>query len=409
MDKRSNIGKGLGIDMKKLFDGKKTEQVFLLSEYGKQKLLGYADSFKEIAKTLEEEFKWEQGEQSRQSRIYNRKLWENRCMLAENLNEMAGVMAQVAGEVFSYRPFPERLARQIVQALRTEGILVSDLYYIDRSDGRTMISITMLTEKKGGISVENASDMLSVLMDMRLVPSMNCYYYIDASLRSYTFIEEAGFVVLTGAAKAVKETEPKSGDNYTILESEKGKMTMLLSDGMGSGEKASQDSEVVLDLMEKLIEAGYRPGAAANLVNSALITSGEEQNMSTLDICEVDLYDGVCEFTKIGAAASFIKRGHMVEQISGGSLPLGIFKGIESDCTRRRLMDGDYVFLVSDGIIDAIEDCDYKEDICEIVGNLEQENPRELADALLQIVLRKTKGHIRDDMTILVFGLWENI
>lgn len=408
MDKRSNIGKGLGIDMKKLFDGKKTEQVFLLSEYGKQKLLGYADSFKEIAKTLEEEFKWEQGEQSRQSRIYNRKLWENRCMLAENLNEMAGVMAQVAGEVFSYRPFPERLARQIVQALRTEGILVSDLYYIDRSDGRTMISITMLTEKKGGISVENASDMLSVLMDMRLVPSMNCCYYIDASLRSYTFIEEAGFVVLTGAAKAVKETEPKSGDNYTILESEKGKMTMLLSDGMGSGEKASQDSEVVLDLMEKLIEAGYRPGAAANLVNSALITSGEEQNMSTLDICEVDLYDGVCEFTKIGAAASFIKRGHMVEQISGGSLPLGIFKGIESDCTRRRLMDGDYVFLVSDGIIDAIEDCDYKEDICEIVGNLEQENPRELADALLQIVLRKTKGHIRDDMTILVFGLWEN-
>lgn len=408
MDKRSNIGKGLGIDMKKLFDGKKTEQVFLLSEYGKQKLLGYADSFKEIAKTLEEEFKWEQGEQSRQSRIYNRKLWENRCMLAENLNEMAGVMAQVAGEVFSYRPFPERLARQIVQALRTEGILVSDLYYIDRSDGRTMISITMLTEKKGGISVENASDMLSVLMDIRLVPSMNCCYYIDASLRSYTFIEEAGFVVLTGAAKAVKETEPKSGDNYTILESEKGKMTMLLSDGMGSGEKASQDSEVVLDLMEKLIEAGYRPGAAANLVNSALITSGEEQNMSTLDICEVDLYDGVCEFTKIGAAASFIKRGHMVEQISGGSLPLGIFKGIESDCIRRRLVDGDYVFLVSDGIIDAIEDCDYKEDICEIVGNLEQENPRELADALLQIVLRKTKGHIRDDMTILVFGLWEN-
>ncbi len=41
--------------MKKLFDEKKTEQVFLLSEYGRQKLLGYADSFKEIAKTLEED------------------------------------------------------------------------------------------------------------------------------------------------------------------------------------------------------------------------------------------------------------------------------------------------------------------------------------------------------------------
>lgn len=221
-------------------------------------------------------------------------------------------------------------------------------------------------------------------------------------------MEEARFVVLTGSARAVKESEPKSGDNYAILESERGKMTLLLSDGMGSGEKACRDSETVLDLMEKLIEAGYKPQAAANLVNSALIAKGEEQNMSTLDICEVDLYDGICEFTKIGAAASYIKRGHMVEQISTGSLPLGIFKGMENENIRRRLMDGDYVFLLSDGVIDAVEECDYKEDLCEIIGNLNQENPKELAEAILQLVLRKARGRIRDDMTILVFGLWEN-
>ena len=83
--------------MKKIIDNKKTQRLFLLSEYGKQKLLGYADSFREIAKTLEEDFDWEK-EETRQSRLYNRKLWENRCLLAENLNEMAGVMAQVAGE-----------------------------------------------------------------------------------------------------------------------------------------------------------------------------------------------------------------------------------------------------------------------------------------------------------------------
>ena len=67
------------------------------------------------------------------------------------------------------------------------------------------------------------------------------------------------------------------------------------------------------------------------------------------------------------------------------------------------------MFLLTDGVIDAVENCDYEEDMCEILGKLEQENPRELAEALLQIVLRKTRGRIRDDMTILVFGLWENI
>lgn len=394
--------------MKKSLKEKETERAFLLSEYGKQKLLGYADTFKEIARTFYEDFAWEQEDDSRQDRLYSRRLWENKCMLADNLNEMAGVMAQVAGEVFSYRPFPERRNRRIVQAMGEEGIFISDLYYIENKDNHIKINLTMYSEKNGGFRTKEAADMLSVLLDVRLVPSMNCAFYIDRTERSYTFVEEARFVVLTGSARAVKELEPKSGDNYAILESELGKMILLLSDGMGSGEKACKDSETVLDLMEKLIEAGYRPQAAANLVNSALIAKGEEQNMSTLDICEVDLYDGICEFTKIGAAASYIKRGHMVEQISTGTLPLGIFKGMENDGIRRRLMDGDYVFLLSDGVIDAVEECDYKEDLCEIIGNLDQENPKELAEAILQLVLRKARGRIRDDMTILVFGLWEN-
>ena len=394
--------------MRKLFDEKRTQRLFLMSEYGKNKLLGYADSFREIAKTLEEDYNWEK-EESRQSRLYNRRIWENRCMLADNLHEMAKVMTQVAGEVFSYKPFPERKVRQITQILRGEGLQVTDMYYIEKRDKRTRINMTLWSDKPGGFLTEEAADLLSILLDKRLVPSVHCASVIDNTLRSYVFVEEAGFVMLTGAARAVKETEAKSGDNYAILETERGKISLLLSDGMGSGQKANEDSEVVLDLMEKLLEAGYTPAAAANLVNNALMVGGEEQNMSTLDICEVDLYDGICEFIKIGGAASFIKRGHMVEQISGGSLPLGIFKGIESEGVRRRLMDGDYVFLLTDGVLDAVENCDYEEDMCGILGNLTQENPKELAESLLQIVLRKTRGRIRDDMTILVFGLWENL
>lgn len=394
--------------MRKLSGERGTERAALLSEYGRQKLIGYADSFKEIAKTLEEDFEWDRTEETRQSCLYNRRLWENRCMLADNLNEMAGVMAQVAAEVFSYRPFPERKEKLVVQALRAEGITAKDLYYIDNTDGRVRVSLTMRTDAQRGFSAEETADMLSVLLEQRLIPSMNCPYMVDHCLRGYVFVEEAKYIVMTGAARAVKELEPKSGDNYTVLESEKGKITLLLSDGMGSGEKACEDSEGVLDLMEKLIEAGYRPTAAANLVNTALLARGEEQNMSTLDICELDLYDGVCEFTKIGAAASFVKRDHMVEQISTGTLPLGIFKGMECESIRRRLMDGDYVFLLSDGVLDAMEESDYKEELCEIISNLEQENPRELAEALLQSVLCRTRGHIRDDMTILVLGMWEN-
>ncbi len=393
--------------MRRVSGEKTVERTLLLSEYGKQKLLAYADSFKEIAGTLDGDFNWNGSDESRQSRLCNRKLWENRCMLADNLSEMAGVMAQIAGEVFSYRPFPEKDYKKLARFMKAEGIIIDDIFYIENETGRTRINVTMYTEHPEGFRAEEVADMLSVCLDVRLIPAVNNPYFVDKDMRSYVFVEETKYVLLTGSARAVKEAEPKSGDNYAVIESEKGKITLLLSDGMGSGEKACEDSEMVLDLMEKLMDTGYSPKAAANLVNSALITKGEEQNMSTLDICEVDLYDGVCEFIKIGAAASYIKRGHMVEQIVTDSLPLGIFKGIESDSIKRRLMDGDYVFLFSDGIIDAIES-DYKEDLGVLLSNLEHQNPKELAEAILQQVLKAAGGRIRDDMTVLVFGIWEN-
>ena len=116
----------------------------------------------------------------------------------------------------------------------------------------------------------------------------------------------------------------------------------------------------------------------------------------------------MCYFTKIGAAASFIKRDHRVEKIYENTLPLGVLKEPEPEHILRQLSDGDYVIMVSDGITDALEDDRVGSDLRAILSNLRQENPRELAEALLQIVLHRTGGHIRDDMTVLVFGIWEN-
>ena len=158
-----------------------------------------------------------------------------------------------------------------------------------------------------------------------------------------------------------------------------------------------------------MIEAGYNPKSAARLINTAFLTGEEVQNMSTLDICDLNLYNGVCEFTKIGAAASYLKRDYRVEKIENNTLPLGTLKEPEQESISRQLCDGDYIIMVSDGITDALEGDGMGNDLRTILGGLHQENPREMAEALLQIVLHKTGGHIRDDMTVLVFGIWENV
>ena len=384
--------------MKKGKEERQTEPSAMLSEYGKKKLLTYADSFVQLARSFEEEFKWEQSE-DREGYLYTRRLWENRRILSDNLNEMANIMRGVAEEAFQYRPLTEKKYKQVVAAMKPEKIYVKDICYIEDEEGRTSLGICMRTDKKGGYSAEDVSDMLSVLFDISFTPSASSPYFLDEEYRNYTFVEEAKYVVLTGVAKAVKETESISGDNYSLFESEKGKLTILISDGMGSGEKACADSDAVLDLMEKLLEAGYNSDTAIQIVNSTLAIKSDEQNMSTLDVCELDLYNGICEFRKVGAACSFMKRMHLVEQISG--------RNLETDMVRRRLIDGDFLILLSDGVLDGLEESGCEDAICEVISRLNTDSPKEMAETLLQYVLHQSKGHIRDDMTIIVVGVWE--
>lgn len=193
-----------------------------------------------------------------------------------------------------------------------------------------------------------------------------------------------------------------------MFEDENGLITVLLSDGMGSGEKACKDSERVLDLMERMLEAGFSRETALQVVNNSLVLSGGENNMSTLDIEVLDLYEGNCEFIKIGAAASYIKRDHMVEQISTRTLPLGVFGRLETDVIKRKVMDGDYLIMVSDGVPDGLSQGIGEEALPEVLSRIELENPKEIANTILNYVIHQSKGNIRDDMTVLVVGIWDN-
>ena len=386
-----------------------------VSDYGKRRLLTYADSFRELAKSMEEGLAFPMGSEEtfpyaeeRGELLHTRRLQENQQVLCDNLNEMAQIMDKVATEVFRLRPLDEKSRKMVVHAMKAEGIVISDIYYIDRPGERPVLGTTMYAKGAVNFTGERVADMFSVLLNKRLELSVTSPYLIDETSRSYTFVEEAAFVVLSGTARAVKEGEEKSGDNYAIIESEKGELTVLLSDGMGSGEKAAADSELILDLLEKMLEAGYPLNSALKLVNSALVAGSENQNMSTLDVCDLDLYDGTCAFYKMGAAASFIKREHGVEQITSPSLPLGIFRETEPEKLERKLMDGDYIIMMTDGVLDALKQNRYEETMRQIIESIGEQNPKEIARRILQFVLHCCGGHIQDDMTVVVLGIWEN-
>ena len=224
----------------------------VLTDYGKRKLLTYADSFQELATSMIVTYDCAQG--NRQQILEKRRLSQKQEVICKNMSEVSKILADMAAEVFRARPLPERQYKKVVQMLRCERVQVTDLFYLYDSDeaeaeGRLTLGVRMRTDKMGGVRTREVGDMLSVILDERLIPAPTADYLVEREEKYFFFVKEPVFMVMPGYAKAIREGERISGDNYSLIESVDGKLTMLLSDGMGSGEKAAQDSEKVLDLI----------------------------------------------------------------------------------------------------------------------------------------------------------------
>ena len=88
---------------------------------------------------------------------------------------------------------------------------------------------------------------------------------------------------------------------------------------------------------------------------------------------------------------------------------MGIFQNLDQVPVCRSLADGDYVIMMTDGVLEALQKNQYEETMCRIIRTVTEHNPREIAAKILQFALHLCGGCIQDDMTVLVLGVWENM
>ena len=176
---------------------------------------------------------------------------------------------------------------------------------------------------------------------------------------------------------------------------------------MGSGVRACRESTRVIELLEELLEAGFPEKAAIQMINTTLVLGREEIHYSTVDLSVFDLYTGECEFIKAGASATFIKRKDKVEHLSSTSLPIGVVHKLELDSVKRTLKDGDFVIMVTDGVMDALPTGEQDVLLETIIQGTSMINPKEFANHILQQVQNWSEEPPQDDMTVLVIGVWE--
>ena len=139
--------------MKKQILGEREEFNSILPEYGRRKLLTYADSIRELAESFREtennrEVLPEEVNTDRRDFVWQKRLNENKDLMIEHLQEMAQIMTQLAEEARRCVPMGERRYRQISHALREVDIQLKNLYLIENETGRMEVSITVKNIKK---------------------------------------------------------------------------------------------------------------------------------------------------------------------------------------------------------------------------------------------------------------------
>ncbi len=142
------------------------------------------------------------------------------------------------------------------------------------------------------------------------------------------------------------------GDCFDSFFDGRGNFIAILSDGMGTGERAAIDGAMASSLFSRLIISGFSFPCALRLVNSAMLVKSHEESLATLDILKINLYSGKSVIYKAGATVSLLYRKGKVSEIKKSAMPIGILRQAEFATIKGGLKNGDVLIMMSDGAVD---------------------------------------------------------
>ncbi len=353
--------------------------------YSQSKLMEYAFAFRKLVKMYDV---------------------ESNNPLALQLNETAAMLERVSGKEYIGNVKYAEMKRMLIKYLGSRRICIEHLLIMENTPGRLSIIMNISYAGKGCITVRELAREISFFFKREFWAAKGGRQIITGESGEYIFEEALQYRLVFGRAGCNKGFSYISGDSFSYIETEGGKSVVTLVDGVGTGAEAKHLSTKVIELLEQLLEAGFAENAAVNMVNSIFASNDWVGNPATIDLCSVNAYEGSARFIKMGASASFIKSKEGTRIIPSTSLPAGVIENAGYDEAVYGLSDGDYIIMVSDGVLDALPFYDKEKKFKELIEELDERIPTKMAERLLnEIFFYDDK--IEDDMTILVTGIWK--
>ena len=224
---------------------------------------------------------------------------------------------------------------------------------------------------------------------------------VDKKEYVQTYSSEDKFIMQVGSSKISKDDSLLSGDSNLQMRLDDGKYILAISDGMGSGELARENSRIVVKKLKSLLENGFEKEETISLINNGLSLKAKEDEYATLDMCILDLFDGNLSIIKNGACNTYIKNKKSISIVKSNEMPIGVGMEVELKEKNIPVSDGDIILMCSDGLLESKDEVK-KDWIEEFLKNSSTNNVQKISDMILAEAIDNNYGIAEDDITVIV-------
>ena len=323
----------------------------------------------------------------------------SKILIADQLLGISKVIGSLAKEVDSNISFDTVREGKIIDELTYHNIVCIDAVVYEKDIHTEVASLVVRNEDSARLRIE---DCVGKVCGQK----MALYESFPSVRPNYTVLNlktAPRFDCMFGIAQKTKENSKVSGDTYSLIRLDGDRILFAISDGMGSGEKAENVSEISLSLVENFYKAGFDNEIILSTVNK-LLNLHKDDIFSALDIGIVDLRNGIVDFVKMASPVTHILREDGIRKIDSSSLPIGIVSEFSPIVKKEVISSNDFIIMISDGVSDSFQS---DESLLDELKDIKNRNPQEFADELLRRALEKNKGYAVDDLTVLVLKVFE--
>ena len=230
---------------------------------------------------------------------WNMKLCETRNVISKQIRDISKSIESISKSLDQDIMLNLDKEKEIFDELQRNNIIVDKVNYIQENNEDFKITIEMKNCRDGCLCDEKLLKIISDFVGESLdIQKIGCHCLGENCKVILTKAEK--FKVVTEVATMSRDGHIFCGDNYTFMEIYEGKYMMAISDGMGKGKKAYDESSVTIDILENMMEAKIDKEIVINTINNMLLLKSSEEIFSTLDLGIIDLKKGRLETVKMG-------------------------------------------------------------------------------------------------------------